>query len=207
MSGFFKSYRQLTKENLTDTQLWQALKQGDQLALGELYERYYRMLYNYGYKLLPYTDSVEDAIQDLFVAIWRTRQNLTEADSVKFYLFRSLRRQIHRLSEKNKRSEVFSLPLYATATPLTAEQQLVEQEQEEQLTLRLMQVLHQLPQRQLEVVLLRFYENFKTDEIAAIMGITEKSVRNTLHKALSYLRQQAQYLAPFLGLLLLWLLA
>lgn len=197
----------LTKENLTDTHLWQALKRGDQLALGELYERYYRVLYNYGHKLLADTDSVEDAIQDLFVVIWRTRQNLAEADSVKFYLFRSLRRQIHRLSDKNKRSDTFILPPYATANSLTAEQQLVEQEQEELLTLRLMQVLHQLPQRQLEVVLLRFYENFKTDEIAAIMGITEKSVRNTLHKAISHLREQAQYLAPFLGLLLYWLLA
>ena len=195
----------MTEQNLSDTHLWQALKQGDQLALGELYERYYQVLYSYGYKLLPDTDSVEDAIQDLFVVIWRTRQNLAEADSVKFYLFSSLRRQIHRLSEKNKRSGAISFPLYVIPTPLTAEQQLVEQEQEELLTLRLMQVLHQLPQRQLEVVLLRFYENFKTDDIATIVGITEKSVRNTLHKALAYLRNQAQYLAPFLSLLFLWL--
>lgn len=196
----------MSKEHLSDTHLWQALKQGNQVAFAELYERYYRTLYNYGYKVLPDADSVEDAIQDLFVDIWRMRQNLSEAESVKFYLFRSLRRHIHRMGKKEKRLRTVTFPPDTTASPLTAEQQLVDQEQEEQLTLHLMQALHQLPQRQLEAVLLRFYENFKTDEIATIMGITEKSVRNTLHKALSQLREQAHYLAPFLGLLLLWLM-
>ena len=197
----------MTTQPLADTHLWQALKQGDRQAFAALYERHYRSLYSYGYRILADTASVEDAIQDLFVDVWRMRQNLADVDSVKFYLFRSLRRQLHRLTEKEKR-------LFDTnATPVdasdhhTVEQVIVEQEQGQQLIQRLTAALSQLPQRQLEVVSLRFYENFKTDEIAAIMGITEKSVRNTLHKALTHLRDQAHLLAPLLGLLALWLIS
>lgn len=187
----------------SDTLIWNALKQGDQSAFAELYQRYYRPLYSYGYKLLPNAALVEDAVQDLFVDIWRMRQNLSDASSVKFYLFRSLRRLIYRLIEKENRlpdSTVF--PFFTSAHP-SVEQLLVEKEQEEQLSQRLTHLLHQLPQRQIEVITLRFYQNFKTAEIAAIMGITEKSVRNTLHKALAHLREQVHHLAPFLGTLFL----
>ncbi|GAB3913665.1 RNA polymerase sigma factor [Larkinella knui] len=189
-------------ERQPDSILWNALKQGDRRAFAELYERYYRTLYNYGYKLMPDTALVEDAIQDLFVDLWRIQQNLGEAESVKFYLFRSLRRKIHRLAEKENRFlsvDLLTSPFRSDTTP---EHQITEQEHEQQLVRQLAQALKQLPERQLEVVMLRFYENFKTGEIAAIMGITDKSVRNTLHKAMTHLRENARYLAPFLGLLL-----
>jgi RNA polymerase sigma factor (sigma-70 family) len=193
----------LITERQPDHALWNALKQGDRRAFAELYECYYRTLYNYGYKLLPDAVLVEDAIQDLFVDIWRNHQNLADAESVKFYLFRSLRRKIHRLSEKENRFlslDHSSFPFHNDTTP---EHQIAEREQENQLTQQLALALKQLPERQLEVVTLRFYENFKTSEIAAIMGITDKSVRNTLHKAMTHLRENARYLAPFLGFLLL----
>ncbi|MGM9507590.1 RNA polymerase sigma factor [Larkinella sp. GY13] len=195
----------MTTERQPDPILWNALKQGDRRAFAELYERYYRILYNYGYKLLPDAALVEDAIQDLFVDLWRIQQNLAEAESVKFYLFRSLRRKIHRLSEKENRFLSIDQATFPFQTDTTPEHQFSDGEQ--QLTRQLAQALKQLPDRQLEVVTLRFYENFKTSEIAAIMGITDKSVRNTLHKAMIHLRENARYLAPFLGLLLLLLLA
>lgn len=197
----------MTTQPLTDTHLWQALKQGDRQAFAELYQRHYRSLYSYGYRILSDAASVEDAIQDLFVDVWRMRQNLADVDSVKFYLFRSLRRQLHRLSEKEKRLFDTTATPTDTSDDQTAEQAIVEQEHGQQLTQRLAAALNQLPERQLEVVSLRFYENFKTDEIAAIMGITEKSVRNTLHKALTHLREQAHLLAPLVGLLVLWLIS
>ncbi|WP_229317718.1 RNA polymerase sigma factor [Larkinella sp. C7] len=193
----------MTTERQPDPILWNALKQGDRRAFAELYERYYRILYNYGYKLLPDAALVEDAIQDLFVDLWRIQQNLAEAESVKFYLFRSLRRRIHRLSEKENRFLSIDQATLASQTDTTPEHQFSDGEQ--QLTRQLAQALKQLPDRQLEVITLRFYENFKTSEIAAIMGITDKSVRNTLHKAMIHLRENARYLAPFLGLLFLLL--
>jgi RNA polymerase sigma-70 factor (ECF subfamily) len=180
--------------------LWDALKQGDKAAFGQLYEMHYRPLYSYGYKLFPDTAQVEDAIQDLFIQLWRTRQNLSEVQHVKFYLFRALRRDMARLSEKRNRfldidadHSLFDEPTYFFE----------QEEQEKRLTLKLMRMLRELPERQMEVITLRFFENFKNEEIAAIMGISEKSVRNTLHKALTHLRENTQDLAPFMELLFL----
>ncbi|WP_157583089.1 RNA polymerase sigma factor [Spirosoma arboris] len=192
---------------LSNEQLWDALKQDDQGAFAELYQRLHATLYSYGYKVAANATLVEDAIQDLFVDVWRMRHSSSSANSVKFYLFRSLRRKLHLLSEKEHWSETPSAQVDITSVDNSAEQLMIGQEQESQLIQRLTYALAQLPQRQQEVVTLRFYQNFKTSEIAQIMGITEKSVRNTLQKALLNLREQAPYLAPLLGLLLFWLLA
>lgn len=185
--------------------LWSALKQGDKEAFGELYELYYRALYGYGIKVLNDVELVEDAVQDLFVNLWHTRQNLADVSAVKFYLFRALRRDIYRQSKTEKR---FSPMEEAGSFADHSEAYIFEQrEQEKRLTLKLTQMLRRLPERQLEVVQLRFYENFKTEEIALIMGISEKSVRNTLYKALTHLREYNHYLAPFLELLFLAVLS
>ncbi|WP_020599506.1 RNA polymerase sigma factor [Spirosoma panaciterrae] len=197
----------LHSEWQSDEQLWSALKRDDQAAFAELYQRFYAILYSYGYKVADHTTLVEDAIQDLFVDVWRMRHSIALAQSVKFYLFRSLRRKIHLLGKKEHGFET-ELPEsdHTISSDYSAEQILISQEQQSELIDRLTQALTKLPQRQQEVITLRFYQSFRHEEIAQIMGITEKSVRNTLHKALSHLREQAPYLAPLLGFLL-WCLS
>ena len=192
---------------LSDEQLWDDLKKDDQAAFAELYQRLHVTLYSYGYKVTPNVALVEDAIQDLFIDVWRLRHSSSSANSVKFYLFRSLRRKIHRLVDKEYWSETSLAEAADLSDDSSAEQVMIGQEEESQLVQHLTEALTQLPQRQQEVVMLRFYQNFKTREIAQIMGITEKSVRNTLHKALAHLRKHNSYLALLLGMLLFWMLA
>ncbi len=187
----------VSMETLTDEKLWHLLRQGDRLAFAQLYERYYSILYSYGYKLFPQITLVEDAVQDLFIDLWRMRENLSAADSIKFYLFRSLRRSIHRLSEKET---AFHL-LQGEPIQESTEQSWINQERETLVTQRLLSLMKALPSRQLEVVTLRYYENFRTDEIALIMGISEKAVRNTLYKALTELRQHLSILTTLMSLL------
>lgn len=192
---------ELDQSKSQEETLWNALKVGDKAAFGQLYELHYRSLYDYGYRLMADRAQVEDAIQDLFIQLWRTRQNLSEVQHVKFYLFRALRRDIARFSEKRKHFQHMDVEQLFSDDP--AQYYFEREEQEKMLTHKLMRMLRQLPERQLEVITLRFFENFKTEEIAAIMGISEKSVRNTLYKALTQLRENTQDLAVFLELLFL----
>jgi RNA polymerase sigma factor (sigma-70 family) len=49
-------------------------------------------------------------------------------------------------------------------------------------------VCSRLPRRQRAAVVLRFYEDLEYAEIAAVLGITEVTVRTHLHRALAALR-------------------
>ncbi len=59
-----------------------------------LYKSHIEILYRYGHKLTTDTQLVEDSIQDMFIELWNSRKRLSDTDSIKYYLFRILRRKI-----------------------------------------------------------------------------------------------------------------
>lgn len=172
----------------TEIELWQRFKSGDEEAFGEIYQQYVGILYNYGYHITSDVFLVQDAIQDLFVDLWRLRQNLSDTTSIKFYLFRALRRKLHRLVESEQiftdlpTNSSFSLPAYESIQ--IANEEATERSQQ------LQYFLKTLPPRQFEVIRLRFFEEFSFDQIAAIMDMNEQSVRNLLQRAIIKLRTQ-----------------
>lgn len=49
---------------------WESMSR-DKYSLAWLYDRYFRLLYNYGKKIGGSNSELEDTIQDLFVDLWR----------------------------------------------------------------------------------------------------------------------------------------
>lgn len=149
---------------------------------------------------------VEDAIQDLFINLWRGHANVSPVDNIKFYLFRSLRRDIYRMTEKEKVFPKVELDDLLHGHGHAGEDDHFWHENEAELTQRLLAVLQSLPKRQLEAITLRYYENFSIGEIAEIMEVSDKTVRNTLHNSLTLLRKNARFFYTVfeLALALLW---
>lgn len=178
---------------VTDETLWQAVREGSETAFEVLYRRYFQVLFSYGKRIHQNEDAVNDAIQDLFVDIWRSRRSLSQAQSVRFYLIRSLRRKIHRSlkpdslhAEEWENVQEAVLPTEESPESLFthAEDTLIKSE-------KLTAWLSQLPPRQNEALLLRYYHNFEYSEIADILHIKEQTARNLVQKALQLLRKMA----------------
>ncbi|MFC0184969.1 RNA polymerase sigma-70 factor, ECF subfamily [Pseudarcicella hirudinis] len=191
-----------THPETDDLSLWQAFKKGDEMAFTVLYQRYIRVLYAYGKKLLSDDELVEDTIQDLFTDLWRMRDKLGDARSVKFYLFRSLRRKIHKsltpdylFREDWENTDEKLLP-----TLPSFESVLTDSENSQWKTDQLENWLKSLPTRQYEALVLKYYQEFDYSEIGIILSINEQSARNLVQKALLSLRKIA---IPLLILLLL----
>jgi len=178
-------------KNEEESALWIRFKSGDGDALAEIYEKYVDILYNYGYHIVPDISLVQDAIQDLFAALWQTRGNLAIPMSVKYYLFRSLRRQIYRSLEAARRYEAFPDPDVHRSlfSSFSHETLLIENETLEEQFRTLQNALLNLPARQLEAIRLRFFERFELQEVAGIMQMNEQSVRNLIQRAIRKLRQ------------------
>src|SRR5258708_2543194 len=84
----------------TDIDLWNAFKQGNKESFAILFRRYYPLLLQYGVKLCPDVNVVEDSIQELFVDLWQSRSD-TEVRSVKSYLLKAMKYKILK-NQKNK---------------------------------------------------------------------------------------------------------
>ena len=187
-----------------DTALWDAFRLGDKSAYAEIYELYFDSLYSYGKRFMADQTQVEDAIQELFIRLWRTRERLSPVDNIKFYLFLSLRRDIRRINEREKAVEKVDFESFLITQNHPAYEYSPE-DHDRELTHKLVAILKNLPKRQLEAITLRYYENFSIPEIASIMDISEKTVRNTLHNTLSLLRKNSNLLYSLVKLVLVYL--
>lgn len=178
-----------------DEELWQALRDGHKQALSQLFGKYYESLFNYGMRIVSRRRGmVRDSIQVLFFKLWKYRQSLDQAESVKAYLLSSLRRI---LMEKLKKEQARSARNYAFieiqlhAVP-NIEERIIGLEQGAQLNKRIKQACRDLSSRQSEVLLLRYDHGLSNREISEVLDIKHQTVRNHLFRALRKIREQLE---------------
>jgi len=178
-------------DEYTDYELWQALKKGSQPAFDFLFERYVRLLYNYGRKFTADTSVIEDCVQDLFVELWERRTALSDTDSIRFYLYKSLRRRIVRARTHEQRSinRQEESDLYDFHISFSFEHTIIAAQLDAEQQKMLNQALAQLPKRQKEAILLKYFDNLSYLEIAQVMAISIDSVYKLVSGALASLKK------------------
>ena len=104
-----------------------------------------------------------------------------------FYLIRSLKHKILRSIKKHSHTDTVND--YPFLLEAAFDEHLFEQETDRHQRLCLRNALNKLPERQKEAIYLRYIMDLKNEEIAKIMDISYQAVRNTLHKAIEFLRK------------------
>jgi RNA polymerase sigma factor (sigma-70 family) len=181
-----------TQYDLND--LWSQIREGDPDSLSKLFCRSYSWLYKYGFKIVPSNAFVKDAIQELFLNLWKKRSDINEAHSVKSYLFSSLRRIIfRRLQKKRNRTErnhTYGKNLFNDI--FNTEELMIHFETNKEKKQQLELAIGSLSKRQREVIYLKFYNGLSTTEIAQVMEINKQSVYNHVSKAINKLQDYVQ---------------
>lgn len=141
-------------------------------------------------KLQPDESLVKDCIHDLFVTIWLSRERLSSTDSIKFYLLASLKRRITAQVQKSVLHSFEEVPETAAAAA-SPEDAIIKAQSSQELRLKLVKIMDQLPPRQQEILHLRFYEGFSPQETADLMDLSLNSSYVLLSKALSFLKKHS----------------
>lgn len=193
-SSNFSYHRKDVKKGfneLDDQRLWQVFKRGNKGALAYIYQTYFFKLYNYGINICGEEELVKDSIQELFIYIWKKRESLGETNSIKNYLFKSLRRKLFAQLKKDQNSlfgreipENYHFEFVFSREHTMINHQITVEQKEE-----LVKALNQLPQRLKEVLFLRYYEQLSPTEIASVMDITTNSTYVFLSRAIDFLKK------------------
>ena len=177
---------------LSDAELWDDFRQGSRAAYAAMYERYARVLYNYGYKIAHERQLTEDCIQDVFLIILESRERLAATNSIKYYLFKALRREIVRKLQKRQTysggegaEEAYDFRAIFAYDPTWLDGQISREQSAE-----LLRELNGLPARQKEAIFLKFFDNLSYEEIAGVMGIEQTSAYKIIYKALDNLQRR-----------------
>lgn len=189
-------------DKLKEAKLWESFKNGDKDAFVLIYRYYFKTLANYGSRFTSDVLLLEDAVQDLFVSLWKRREqlgNLGHVDSPKFYLMRALRNQLMR----NARNDIFEQSenmddFLDQLVSLSSEQQMIDQEHALDQVQKVRYAVSNLSPRQQEAINLRFYHGMSLDQIAEIMGINKQATSNMLFKAYTTLRITLKFISLLL---------
>lgn len=167
---------------------WQLFLNGDENALGYFFRKYHEDLFHYGLKLCNKPEVVKDSIQEMFLKLWRNRFHLSLIKIPKPYLLKVLRRHIQtNLTVQEKFSSLENSDLFQIE--FSAEDFLIENEEENQNCKMVMDVLNQLSPRQREAIYLRYFGNIDFETIASVMDLNVQSVRNAIHRGLQSMRE------------------
>lgn len=164
---------------------WNDIKQGNIAAYSETYVFYYTKLYNYGKKFTDNTALIEDAIQAVFINVWKDRNKLDSVYAPNSYIFCAFRNYIFKEKQKLRKKGV----------PVEEEEFAVDhfilyKEATLALNKRMQRALEQLSPRQREAIFLRFYEALSYEEVAQIMHISVKGTYKLIARSLIKLKTE-----------------
>jgi RNA polymerase sigma-70 factor (ECF subfamily) len=175
---------------MSDLERWQALKDGDKRALEHIYRDHAAVLLKYGRKFMPDAQLVEDCIQDLFIELWDARQRISATDSIRKYLFVSLRRKIVKTLDRQVKKIASEEPEERHfQADFGIDQLLIQNEMDAERESKLKVAMAALSERQREVLYLKYFADMDYNQIGEIMELNYQSARNLSHRALESLRQ------------------
>lgn len=184
---------------------WLQLKDGDRSALRFFYDSYVDELFGFGMKLGSSENQVKDAIQEVFLDLWKYHSRVSSAVNVRVYLYKCLANQIFKTGKETKKSRIIHQG-YVEESSLqveSVESTLINMQVETHLKIRLSEAVDDLPKRQKAVIDCLFFQDFSYEETAQILNINLRSTYTLAWKALSTLKR---CLLKSANLLVLWFL-
>lgn len=167
-----------------DQELVRQLRQGNHNAFNKLYDLYKHRLFGNLYRILKDRDTVEELVQDLFMNVWKGRQQIDPERPFKAYLFQiaaNLAKNSLRKAYNDQKMRTLMMAS-AEASYTHIEEQLFREENKAQLE----QLLNQLPPQRKRVYMLCKLEGRSYREVSELLGISESAVNDHIKKANTY---------------------
>ncbi len=173
---------------LSNKDLLYGLRNSNQRVFEDLYDHYSIPLFKNIYKLLPHQEDAEDILQSVFLQLWEDRFKLTDNQSVAGWLFTtSFYKTMNfiRAAAKKKLKELEENTLNMPDKEMP--------DADNELYMQKVQLFNQavnlLPLRKKEAFELCKIEGRSYKEAAAILGISEETVKEYVKSAMSILRR------------------
>ena len=176
---------------LADEELMQAAQAGDPMAFETLYDRHGGAAFSLAYRIVGTRAAAEDATQDAFLAIWRSRVRYQAArGSVRTWILGivhnrtidALRRnQVH----AKRRADIEGIEDREPASELTDVEALRRDERR-----RVRAAIETLPEAQVKVIELAYFGGFTHIQIAEMLGEPVGTVKGRMRLGLDKLRRE-----------------
>ena len=166
---------------MDEKELVQRMKAGDKQAFDVLYEKYKNILLRMAYLVSGQIYDAEDIVQETFVKCFLHIGDLKKNEGFKPWLFQILYRTAYRQMKKRKREiPEEDIAIRADATDgITSLDRIIQTETDRKVKL----AVQSLDFKHRAVVVLYYFNEMPTKEIARVLGCTEGTVKSRLFAA------------------------
>lgn len=163
-----------------------SLKNGDKTAFNSIFHKYQEKLYSYVYSITKSDFATEEILQEIFIKIWTQRETINLSYSFSSYIYTISRNHTYNYlrsvsNQESLKQELWkNLTLYNNVT----ENIILSNEYED----ILQEILNKLPKKKKCIFFLSKRQGKSNQEIADLLGISPKTVKNHLWKILQFIK-------------------
>ena len=184
----------LTNHNIE--QLIQLCKSGNQSAQLEVYNRYYKAMYNIAFRIVKDSFEAEDIMQDSFLTAFTKLESLKDSVTFGSWLKRIVTNNSIYHYKKNSKYEEVHLDdvLYKVDDNdgITSDYEFTNLKAKQ-----VLETMKSLKESYRVSLTLHLIEGYDYEEISDIMSISYANCRTTISRAKENLRQKLQHLAEY----------
>ena len=148
-------------------------------AFSALYDRFGQRMYRAAWGMLGRREDAEDAVQEVFTALVRSRNKLKDVEDMTAYLFTALRRAVGRLAKRRAKEPVVSDEVVREATARSDGKETSGVHNE-----RLERALSGLPSEQREVIAMKIDGELTFAQISQATGVSLNTAASRYRYAL-----------------------
>ncbi len=163
-----------------------SFKRGDESAFTVVYNHFYNNIFSFCKYLLPAIEDARDMTAQLFILLWEKKETLDSYKHLRAFLFLNARNKCFNfLRDQKARSAIdkqisdFTIAEHTSILFAGIESELVTRIREE---------VEKLPDYYRNILDLSYYQGYNNREIADMLQISEKTVRNAKSIAIRSVR-------------------
>ena len=180
---------------VTDEELVDRCKAGEETAFNELIERHKKMAFSLAYNMLGNIEDARDISQEAFAVVYLRIRDFRGESSFKTWFYRIIINLCRRHYRKNNIASIIPLHFFTKEgkeetidikTEINPETEMSTK----QLNSAIMDAVKDLPMKQREVFVMKHLKGMKISEISEVLGCAEGTVKAHLFRAVQKLQER-----------------
>lgn len=185
------------KDETVYTDLIQLTLSGNKEAYSELYDVTIHEVYKTAHFLIDDKADVDDVVQEIYIQLYESLRKYDSEKPFRPWLIGLVIKQIH--SYRRKRWMRLRIIKKAEEQRTPVQSDFSNDVVSKISNRKLIELIHKLPYKLKQVIILRYLHDYSQEEVAEILHIPIGTVKSRIHAALKKLRQKEQVEEIFLG--------
>jgi len=180
-----------------DEKIAELVQNGQTEAFGVLIERYEDKIRRYARKFLSEGEDINDALQDIFIKVYKNIQSFDAKRRFSPWLYRIAHNELVNVIKKRNKNSLPFFDLDTIFPQYFSDNSLKSQIDNNDMGRLLDQCLNKLPPKYREPIILYYYEDLSYKEIADVMEIPVSTVGVRMKRAKDLVRPLCEKLTHF----------